>query len=122
MKPCAHESPHPTCRLCWLFDHDARYRALWGGDPATVQPAPIAAAAAPSGPTPEQLAQLERIKAVIKRSCVHLGIALEDKPSCGCGGGAALLRECSLYGQCRPYAPRQTEVRQCVGCDRYEVQ
>lgn len=20
-----------SCRLCWLYDHDARYRALWGG-------------------------------------------------------------------------------------------
>jgi hypothetical protein len=22
------------CRLCWLYHHDAEYRALWGGDPA----------------------------------------------------------------------------------------
>lgn len=119
MKPCRHDPPKDGCRLCWLYDHDARYRTMWGGDPETVQPAVVATP--PAGPTPEQLAQLEQIKAVIKRPCLHLGEALEDKPSCGCGGGAALLRQCSVYGQCRPYAPRQTEVRQCVGCDRYEA-
>jgi len=120
MKPCRHDPPHATCRLCWLYEHDARYRSMWGGDPATLTPA-TAPAPAPSQITEEQKAQLEKIKTVIRNPCVHLGMALEDKPSCGCGGGAALLRQCSVYGQCRPYAPRQTEIRQCVGCDSYEA-
>jgi hypothetical protein len=119
MKPCNHTPPKHGCRLCWLFEHDARYRQLWGGDPATVT-APVAQAPAPPQPTAEQLAKLEQIKTVIRKPCVHLGMALEEKPSCGCGGKPALLHECGVYGKCRPYAPRQNEVRECVGCDRYQ--
>jgi len=118
MKPCNHTPPKPGCRLCWLFEHDTRYRQLWGGDPATVT-APVAQAPVAFEPTPEQKAQLEQIKRVIRLPCVHLGVALEEKPSCGCGGKSALLHVCAKFGQCRPYAPRQTEARQCVGCERY---
>lgn len=119
MKPCNHTPPKPGCRVCWLFEHDARYRQLWGGDPATVTP-PVAQAPVALEPTPEQRAQLERIKRVIRLPCVYLGTALEEKPSCGCGGKSALLHECGVYGKCRPYAPRQKEVRECVGCTEYK--
>jgi hypothetical protein len=29
MRPCTCEQ----CRLCWLYDHDALYRAFWDGNP-----------------------------------------------------------------------------------------
>jgi hypothetical protein len=29
------------------------------------------------------------------------------------------LHECSKHGQCRPYAPRQNEIKQCVECPDY---
>lgn len=39
-RPCKHDPPLPaTCRLCYLWLHDVRYRKLWGGDDAA-QPAP----------------------------------------------------------------------------------
>lgn len=121
MKPCNHTPPKPGCRLCWLFEHDARYRQMWGGDPATVMPEVMATSATPPPNlfTPEQLAQLEKIKSVIKKPCIYLGIALEDQPSCGCGGKPALLHECSKFGKCRPYAPRDTTTQKCVGCTEY---
>lgn len=95
---------------------------MWGGDPATVTASVAQAPTQAPSFTPEQLAKLEQIKSVIKRPCVHLGMALEEKASCGCGGKPALLHECSVYERCRPYAPRQHEVRECVGCDRYQAE
>lgn len=47
--PCGNTA---TCRLCWLFAHDDRYRRLWGGEgPATPGVwSPGAAEAKPCGP------------------------------------------------------------------------
>jgi hypothetical protein len=38
MRPCQNDHPPSpaTCRLCWLYEHDAGYRALWD---AAVAPA-----------------------------------------------------------------------------------
>ena len=33
MKPCGHDPPIETCRICYLWQHDARYRRLWSGRP-----------------------------------------------------------------------------------------
>jgi hypothetical protein len=37
-RPCRCDRPE-SCRLCWLWHHDARYRALWETTPT---PAPAA--------------------------------------------------------------------------------
>jgi len=31
MKPCRHAEPEPLCRVCWLYENDPTYRALWDG-------------------------------------------------------------------------------------------
>jgi hypothetical protein len=74
-RPCERDhSPSPrSCRLCWLYENDAGYRALWDG------PAPPAIAPARSLP------------------CVHLGTVL-DRRGCPCPG--RWLRKCGLHGTC----------------------
>jgi len=122
MKPCRHSSPKPGCRLCWLFEHDARYRQLWGGDPATATPA---VAQAPTMPalTDEQRVKIERIKLVVRTPCRHRGEALETTSGCGCGR-SSLRHECGIFGACRVYAPRAQDIEtvaQCATCERYEA-
>lgn len=42
-RPCeaVHAAPDPAaCRLCYLYETDPRYRALWGGNPADARPVP----------------------------------------------------------------------------------
>lgn len=117
MKPCNHTSPKPGCRLCWLYEHDARYRQLWGGDPAKVTPA------TPPEITPEMRLKLDLIKGRIRISCKYLGEPLETKSGCGCGA-SSLRRQCALLGSCRIYAPRASDIEtvaQCVGCEHYEA-
>jgi hypothetical protein len=65
--------PYTTdyCRLCWLFHHDAAYRALWGGSSPAV----------PSRPR--------------SLPCIHLGEVI-DRLGCPCPG--RWLRRCGLYG------------------------
>lgn len=29
-KPCEHRGAVEGCRVCWLFEHRAKYRGLWG--------------------------------------------------------------------------------------------
>jgi hypothetical protein len=58
------------CRVCWLYEHDSRFRALWGdAGPATRRSLP----------------------------CVHLGGVI-DRLGCACA--AKWLRACALYGHC----------------------
>jgi hypothetical protein len=72
MRPCHNDHPPrpATCRLCWLYEHDAAYRALWDGSPPS-----------PSRSLP----------------CVHLG-AVIDTRGCPCPG--RWLRRCGLHGSC----------------------
>ena len=121
MKPCNHASAHPSCRLCWLYDHDPRYRSLWGGDPATVATSVTTTGATPpaAGPTLEQLEMLRKIKLHIASPCQHLGEALEAKPSCGCGGTLAILHVCGRHDRCR-ISSRDQSNRNCITCDDYE--
>jgi hypothetical protein len=51
--PCNH-CKQPRCRLCYLYAHDARYRALWGGDPADVRRQLFNSPAPGAGVTPPQ--------------------------------------------------------------------
>lgn len=121
MKPCNHTPPRDGCRLCWLFDHDPRYRALWGGDPTTVATSVTTTGATPpaTGPTPDQLEMLRKIKLHMSSPCQHLGEALEAKPSCGCGGTLAILHVCGRHDRCR-ISSRDQSNRNCVSCDDYE--
>jgi hypothetical protein len=125
MKPCNHTPPRDGCRLCWLYDHDPRYRALWGGDPTTVATSVTTTGATPPAPdrapglSPEQLEMLRRIKLHMASPCQHLGEALEDKPSCGCGGTLAILHVCGRHDRCR-ISSRDQSQRNCITCDDYE--
>jgi hypothetical protein len=121
MKPCNHIPPRDGCRLCWLFDHDPRYRALWGGDPTTVATSVTTTGATPpaAGPTPDQLEMLRKIKLHMASPCQHLGEALEAKPSCGCGGTLAILHVCGRHDRCR-ISSRDQSHRNCITCDDYE--
>lgn len=118
MKPCNHTPPRDGCRLCWLFDHDPRYRALWGGDPETVATSVTTTGATPPATGPDQLEMLRKIKQHISKPCVHLGMALEAKPSCGCGGTLAILHSCDRHEKCR-ISSRDQSHRTCVSCDDY---
>jgi len=74
MRPChADHAPSPaTCRLCWLYEHDAAYRALWDGP-------------ADAPPPPRSL------------PCLHLGAVL-DRRDCPCPG--KWVRACAVYTTC----------------------
>ena len=39
-RPCERDHPGSpaTCRLCWLYENDAGYRALWDGAPSRSLP------------------------------------------------------------------------------------
>lgn len=123
MKPCKHFPSRDGCRVCWLYEHDARYRTFWGGDPDTTTTEIVTTGATPppnrgAQPTDEQMAMLRKIKLHMASPCQHLGAALEEKPSCGCGGSLAILHSCSLHSQCR-ISSRDTAVRNCIACDDY---
>lgn len=124
MKPCNHTPPRDGCRLCWLYDHDPRYRALWGGDPATVATSVTTTGATPPvqniQPTAEQLETLRKIKLVMANPCQNLGNALEDKPSCGCGGTLAIKHACAIHSECRISA-RDKSLQNCIDCNDYQA-
>ena len=124
MKPCNHTPPRDGCRLCWLFDHDPRYRALWGGDPSTVATSVTTTGATPPAqniqPTAEQLEVLRKIKLLMVNPCKNLGNPLEDKPSCGCGGTLAIKHACVIHGECRISA-RDKSLQNCIDCNNYQA-
>lgn len=68
--PCGHGTPVDGCPACALFGGDPLFRALWGGGPAPVTPAP-----ARSLP------------------CVYLG-EVTDRLGCPCPG--RWKRKCAL--------------------------
>ncbi len=73
MRPChADHVPRPeSCRLCWLYENDAGYRALWDGEPEVTPPRSL--------------------------PCIHLGAVL-DRCDCPCPG--KWVRGCAVYGTC----------------------
>lgn len=71
-----------------------------------------------TGPTPDQLEMLRKIKLHMAAPCQHLGEALEAKPSCGCGGTLAIKHACSVHGQCR-ISSRDKALPNCIDCDSY---
>lgn len=85
------------CRLCWLFHHDAAYRAHWGGPPLT-----------PQAP------------ALRRRPCVHLGAATGETVICStCPRDTtppAAVYACAARGKCAPSLDRHHEVTGCGRC------
>jgi len=59
-RPCGHESSVTDCRLCRLWDHDQRWRALRGGaPPAAAVPAASGNPARPARPAKPRLSLAE---------------------------------------------------------------
>jgi len=116
--PCRHATPRDGCRICWLSQNDERYAQLWSADVGarrvTYAPAPDSAPSI----SPDQLEMLRKIKLHMASPCQHLGEALEDKPSCGCGGTLAIKHACSVHGQCR-ISSRDKALPNCIDCDSY---
>jgi len=116
--PCKHTAPRDGCRICWLSQNDERYAQLWSADVntrrVTYAPAPDRAPSL----SPDQLEMLRKIKLHMSAPCQHLGEALEDKPSCGCGGSLAIKHACSVHGQCR-ISSRDKALPNCIDCDSY---
>ncbi len=41
-RPCVHKHPEPvpdSCRRCWLYCNDERYKKLWSGEPGLLEKA-----------------------------------------------------------------------------------
>jgi len=51
--------------------------------------------------------------------CVHLGDAIEDPATCGCG--TAVLRKCAIYGQCRRTGYPKAGEPICLTCPSYQA-
>jgi hypothetical protein len=84
MKPCGHLLailPDPPgsatgCRVCFLYETEPRYRALWDGQSAV----PAATA---------------------KAACRHRGLSLRTQPCPSCGGHVHVkIFACALHGEC----------------------
>jgi hypothetical protein len=78
MIPCRHEPRNPdSCHLCWLYENDPGYRALWDGNPMPLL-----------SQGPSQTRSLP---------CIFLGEVI-DKLDCPCPG--KWLRTCALHKIC----------------------
>ena len=75
---------------------------------------PPAQAPNPTTTTAQDL--IQQSKARLALPCIHRGEPLEASASCGCGG--AVLTECAVYGQCRPYGAA-TDAQVCTRCPDY---
>jgi hypothetical protein len=119
MLRCGHITYKEGCRICHLNNTDPRYKHLFENAPGkpTLTPTSVATPPPPAAlPMPSEVKEIVR---VMKNPCYHLGIALEDVPSCGCGGKSAVKHECKIFGVCRPYA-RDKTIQNCVGCPQYK--
>jgi hypothetical protein len=85
------------CRYCWLWEHDNRYRALWGGQRA---------------PGRSQAARLP---------CVHQGEPTGGMVPCGTCKGQTSLKvfSCAVHGACT-LARASEEIRSCASCSNYQ--
>lgn len=120
--PCRHATPRDGCRICWLSQNDERYTKLWSADltqrKVIYEPAPTTTPDRAPAITSDQLEMLRKIKLHMSSPCAHLGEALEERPSCGCGGTLAIKHGCSVYGQCR-ISSRDKALPNCIDCDSY---
>lgn len=120
--PCRHATPRDGCRICWLSQNDERYTKLWSADltqrKVVYDPAPNTTPDRAPAVTPDQLEMLRKIKLHMSSPCAHLGEALEERPSCGCGGTLAIKHVCSVHGQCR-ISSRDKALPNCIDCDSY---
>jgi hypothetical protein len=76
MRPCHNDHPADpaSCRLCWLYEHDPAYRALWDGNRSSAI-----------------------VPGLRSLPCIHLGAVL-DRAGCPCP--ARWLRRCGVHGSC----------------------
>ena len=120
--PCRHATPRDGCRICWLSQNDERYTKLWSADltqrKVVYDPAPNTTPDRAPAIPPDQLEMLRKIKLHMSSPCAHLGEALEERPSCGCGGTLAIKHACSVHGQCR-ISSRDKALPNCIDCDSY---
>lgn len=103
-RPCetAHEAQPATCRLCYLWQTDPRYRQLWGGNPDEVEQEPgllgklthFGQSLVRHAQNRFQKASKEEVerRLAICRTCNYLR---EDTcTKCGCGlGGSKILNK-----------------------------
>lgn len=99
MRPCTCDrcevgKPYEAgqCRLCWLYHHDASYRALWGGEPL---------------PGPSLLRKVANFAGAIVQH-VHHGLPMvssEEKE-----------RRLAICRSCEHHLPAQNSCRLC-GCN-----
>jgi hypothetical protein len=96
-RPCEadHEPKPATCRLCWLYANDRRYRARWDGRKGKAGQRPA--------------------------DCTHLGVATGARVACPTCAGRVELRlfHCAVYGECTT-GKAAPGVACCQGCPDYE--
>jgi len=107
MKPCKHIEANSACRVCWLYDHDPRYRAQWGGG----ETIPCAS----SFQEQRRQAILE-IKRRAQAPCRYLGEVMQPTAACGCGP----LHQCIIHGQC-VRAGNNNQWKSCSTCNDYKT-
>jgi hypothetical protein len=73
-------------------------------------------AQAPNPTTTSAQGLIQQSKTRLALPCIHRGEPLEASASCGCGG--AVLTECAVHGQCRPYGTA-TDAQVCTRCPDY---
>jgi hypothetical protein len=126
--PCGHEPldlppfgeayTSAFCRYCWLYEHDSRYRTLWGSQEALSKGAEPSA---PDGLPPRQTVQRGRPQAA-RLPCVYQGEPTGAMVPCGtCKKGTALkVYGCDLYSSCT-LATKAGDVACCTRCESYRA-
>lgn len=113
MKPCGHFEMIHKCRVCWLYENDSRYKSIWDGNGLVVSEQGTNVIV--ENKKKEVKETIEKMKSVVSKPCLHLGLALEQSPSCGCAGG--ILHECKIHKVCR--VSGNTKEMNCWRCPDY---
>jgi hypothetical protein len=102
MKPCGHVVPKFSgqlgspdyCRVCFLYETDPAYRALWDSEPLT-----------PRGPC--------------HRECVRRGLPLRSETCPSCRGAVQIkVFACQVHGECT-VAKVVKNIDCCGRCDDF---
>ena len=109
MKPCGHTIPklgNPLgslgcCRVCFLYETDPQYRALWDKDQAGA-PFPTTEASLPRG------------------ECIHRGLEMRNERCPSCGGMVQIkVFACALHSECT-LAKSLQGIACCRTCQNFE--
>jgi len=60
--------------------------------------------------------RVAQVKMRLKKPCIHLGMLIEEKPSCGCGP----RHQCSIHGECVTRG-NTNKWHICTSCVNFEV-